>query len=390
MRTSDPVAKSTLFGTCLWFLAVVTPVMGQQAEDYTEQIAKNTKELQSYSWTQRVEIRENGEVVATRLEKLRYDLDGKLQKTSLGGDGELSSEMAKESRNLVDQGFAYTQPDPGRLGPFLQQKASIWEGRGAGAGTLRIEGQDFLQTGDQFEIRLKNERPDRVEVETEHEGTPLHIRAEFRGIPEGGPNYVARMRIAQPTKGLELVVENFDYVYNAPVASTDVSIVPPGTPVVVRLTQPLNSGTNQTGESFQAQIDEPIVIEGRTAVAAGTMAIGKLVHVEASGRTSGVAKMSLALVALVFDGDEVPFKTETLSIEAESEKGKTGRRVAGGAGIGALIGAIAGGGKGAAIGAAVGGGSGAAVSMATKGKELEFEVEQKFQFVLHEEAKISQ
>ncbi|HUV14641.1 MAG TPA: hypothetical protein VMY18_13435 [Acidobacteriota bacterium] len=380
---------SLLLGVCVFVVTLLTPAIAQKPEDFSQRIAENAKQLRSYSWTKRVEVREQGKVVATRLEKVRYDIDGKMQRTPLGGEGEISSELATESRNLVDRGFAYTQPDPLKISTFLQQKASFWEGKGAGAGTLRIEGENFLQSGDQVEIRVKNDRPDRVEVEAKHKGTDLYIRGDFRGIPEGGPNYVARMTVAYPARGLELMVENFDYVFNAPVASTDVAIIPPGTQVTVRLAQPLSSATNQTGESFQAIVDEPVVIDGRTALAAGTLAVGELVNVEASGRTSGVAKMSMVLVALVINAKETPFRTELLAIEAQSEKGKTGRRVAGGAGIGAVVGAIAGGGKGAAIGAAVGGGTGAAVSMATKGKELEFGAEQKFVFVLQEETTVS-
>lgn len=382
-------ALSILLGACFCAVALLTHAIAQQNEDYGKRIAQNAKELRAYSWTKRTEIRQQGEVVATRVEKVRYDIDGKIQRTPLGGEGEITTELVTESRNLVDRGFAYAQPDPDRISEFLQQKASFWEGKGAGAGTLRIEGEDFLQSGDQVEIRVKNDRPDRMEVEAKHKGAALYIRADFRGIPNGGPNYVARMTVANPAQGLELMVENFDYVYNAPVASTDVSIIPPGTQVQVRLTQPLSSGVNQTGESFQVIVDEPVVIDGRTAIPAGTLAVGELVNVEASGRTSGVAKISLVLTALMINEKETPFKTELLAIEAQSEKGKTGRRVAGGAGIGALVGAIAGGGKGAAIGAAVGGGTGAAVSMATKGKELEFEAEQKFIFTLQEETTVS-
>jgi len=389
MSKKNLTRLSSLLGICVCAMALLMPATAQQSEDFSQRISENAKELRSYSWTKRVEVREQGKVVATRLEKVRYDIDGKMQKTPLGGEGEISSELATESRNLVDRGFAYAQPNPARINTFLKQKASFWEGKGAGAGTLRIEGENFLQSGDQVEIRVKNDRPDRVEVEAKHKGTDLYIRGDYRGIPEGGPNYVARMTVAYPSRGLELMVENFDYVFNAPVASTDVAIIPKGTQVQVRLAQPLSSGTNQTGESFQVIVDEPVVIDGRTALAAGTVAVGELVNVEASGRTSGVAKMSMVLMALVIDEKETPFKTEALNIEAQSEKGKTGRRVAGGAGIGAVVGAIAGGGKGAAIGAAVGGGTGAAVSMATKGSELEFGAEQKFVFVLQEETTVS-
>ena len=56
--------------------------------------------------------------------------------------------------------------------------------------------------------------------------------------------------------------------------------------------------------------------------------------------------------------------------------------IAGGGGVGAVIGAIAGGGKGAAIGAIIGGGTGTTAILLTKGKQLKLEPETKINFVL--------
>ncbi|HXX27301.1 MAG TPA: hypothetical protein VEI99_02490, partial [Terriglobales bacterium] len=52
------------------------------------------------------------------------------------------------------------------------------------------------------------------------------------------------------------------------------------------------------------------------------------------------------------------------------------------AGIGALIGALAGGGKGAAIGAAAGGGVGGGVQAATKGQQIKLASETVLNFTL--------
>jgi len=126
---------SVVLGACFCAVAMLTPAIAQQNEDYGKRIAQNAKELRAYSWTKRTEIRQQGEVVATRVEKVRYDIDGKIQRTPLGGEGEITTELVTESRNLVDRGFAYAQPDPNSISTFLQQKASFWEGKGAGAGT---------------------------------------------------------------------------------------------------------------------------------------------------------------------------------------------------------------------------------------------------------------
>jgi len=58
--------------------------------------------------------------------------------------------------------------------------------------------------------------------------------------------------------------------------------------------------------------------------------------------------------------------------------------------VGAIIGGIAGGKKGAAIGAVIGGGAGTAGVLVTRGKEVEFPPETKFQFQLAQPVKITE
>jgi hypothetical protein len=80
--------------------------------------------------------------------------------------------------------------------------------------------------------------------------------------------------------------------------------------------------------------------------------------------------------------------TVTLADAISTETNKEGDTftdagmIAGGAGVGAVIGAIAGGGKGAAIGAIIGGGTGTTAVLLTKGKQLKLEPETKINFVL--------
>jgi len=78
----------------------------------------------------------------------------------------------------------------------------------------------------------------------------------------------------------------------------------------------------------------------------------------------------------------VPITTDTFAATAESSTTRDAEIVAGGAGVGAVIGAITGGGKGAGIGAITGGGAGSGVVLATRGKEIHYGPETRLNFTL--------
>jgi hypothetical protein len=168
----------------------------------------------------------------------------------------------------------------------------------------------------------------------------------------------------------------------AKVQEPKVVTIPSGTSLQVRLTNALDSGVNKTGDVFKTILDQDIVVEGKTIAPRGSILEGKLSQVAQSGRVEGRATMSLQLVNLAIANQTYPIQTGILAFEAEATKKKDATKVGVGAGVGAVIGAIAGGGKGAAIGAAVGAGAGGAAVVATRGKEVKFDAEQKLTFSL--------
>jgi len=177
----------------------------------------------------------------------------------------------------------------------------------------------------------------------------------------------------------------------APVAETTAPPKPPeprfatiadGTKIQVRLQDPLDSAINKSGDKFRTILDKDIVVDGTVVVPRGSVVDGKLTNVAQSGRVQGRAAMSMRLTSLTVRNQTYPLETDSLSFQAESTTKKDATKVGIGAGLGAVIGAIAGGGKGAAIGAAVGGGAGGATVLATRGKEVKFDAEQAFSFVL--------
>jgi len=161
-----------------------------------------------------------------------------------------------------------------------------------------------------------------------------------------------------------------------------------GVTLPVRLQTPLDTSVNKSGDTFSAVLDKDIIVDGNVVVPRGSTVEGKLSHVERAGRVEGRAAMSLQLTSLEVDGKTYALHTDILAVQAESTKKQDATKVGIGAGLGAVIGAIAGGGKGAAIGAAVGAGAGGATVIATRGKEIKFDVEQKLNFVLREDIRI--
>lgn len=160
------------------------------------------------------------------------------------------------------------------------------------------------------------------------------------------------------------------------------AVVPEGTVLQIRLAETLSSERNSSGERFRALLDEDLRVDGQLVAHEGTTIVGRLLDVEGSGRVRGRARMSLALIELRVGEQIYPIETNRITVEAEGTEGRDAKTIGGGAGLGAIIGAITGGRKGAAIGAVIGAGAGTGAVLVTKGREVEFEPEQKFAFRL--------
>jgi hypothetical protein len=159
-------------------------------------------------------------------------------------------------------------------------------------------------------------------------------------------------------------------------------LIPSGTQLRVSLIDPLSTDTNSAGDRFLASMVESVVIDGTTVLQKGTKVRGRVVGVEDSGRVKGLASIQLVLTDIMQGDRMIAITTDTFGATADSSKTRDGEIIAGGAGIGAAVGAIAGGKKGAAIGAVTGGGAGTGVVLATKGKEIHYGPETRMSFTL--------
>ncbi len=140
------------------------------------------------------------------------------------------------------------------------------------------------------------------------------------------------------------------------------SIVPAGTVLNVRTTQPLAADSSQPGMTLTGVVDDPVAVDGQVVIPRGAIAMLQVVNVERSSNMKGRDRITLKVHSIRTQSGTYPVATSQVELKGSSEGKKAAKKVIGGAAIGGALGGILGGGTGAAIGAATGGGTGAAIT----------------------------
>jgi hypothetical protein len=146
----------------------------------------------------------------------------------------------------------------------------------------------------------------------------------------------------------------------------------------------IDSSKQKAGFRFTASLETNLQAEDVVVAPRGTTIYGKLVSAESAGKMKGSSELSLELTDIMINNSTYPLLTSTYDIKGKGEGSNTAKKVVGGAGLGALIGGIAGGGKGAGIGALIGGAGGTAVAASKKGQQLSIPSETLLEFRLEQ------
>ncbi len=156
-----------------------------------------------------------------------------------------------------------------------------------------------------------------------------------------------------------------------------------GTSLAIRIDHTISVKSSHAGDGFTGEVVAPINDpNGNAVIPKGTPVAGVVTVAKKRGRFKGASELDLRLTSMTLNGARYHLRT---AARAESKKGKgkrSGALIGGGAGLGAIIGGIAGGGKGALIGGLAGGGAGTAGAAFTGNQDLVIPAESVVRFKL--------
>ncbi len=149
------------------------------------------------------------------------------------------------------------------------------------------------------------------------------------------------------------------------------AVYAPGSKIMVRLSQPLNSSTAILGQAWDGTLVNAVPIGNRVAAPAGSAADGIVSAVKRPGKLKG--KGSISLILLHANG--IAVTSDVLTRDGEGHVKSNSKIIGSTALAGAGIGGLVGGGAGALIGAAAGAGAGTAGAVATSQHKDELSAE---------------
>ena len=180
----------------------------KQKENFTEVQKQNCAELRQFEWRARTELKVKGTTANIRVETVRYDSDGRLQKQAIGNPQPEQAELMADLQQLAES-YAHMTADQLRL---LALSSSISEGEGAMEGTILVLGFNSVVSRDTVAVwadpssfRIKQSKAD-----GHYKDDVVHITIWYDALPHG-PSYPSRIELADPKREATLLMQNSNY-----------------------------------------------------------------------------------------------------------------------------------------------------------------------------------
>jgi len=206
------------------------------------------------------------------------------------------------------------------------------------------------------------------------------INGIFVGRNQGGVEFIGPDGLTQTYPSSEVAGVTFGPVTPPKPKPTPHRVsVPAGTAILVRTDEQLDTDKAYSGQVFSVTLMTDMAADGYVVAKTGTRLYGNVVEADSARRASGTSQLKLQLTQIIIHGQAIPIVTDVFDSKGKSSGKRSARRLLGGAGLGAAIGAIAG---NAGMGAAIGAVSGATLSVVQKGDQVEIPAEAQLSFTL--------
>ena len=140
--------------------------------------------------------------------------------------------------------------------------------------------------------------------------------------------------------------------------------------IPVTLETTVSSATSHPEDRVDARVRADVVSGGKVVIPAGSELRGHVVAVRRPGKVKGLAYLSMSFSELLANGKTYRIATRRIGVRGQPSHGRDAKIIGGGAGAGAVVGALVDGKGGAAKGALIGAGAGTGAVLATRGKEV--------------------
>jgi hypothetical protein len=195
-------------------LAGVLLAQAQKTQALLMALGANSKQVVAYQWKQRTTVNRNGNAIGIKIDEVRFDPSGQPQRITLVQPeqkkmGPLRAHKAAEIKSDIQQvmQLAASYTNPQELSQAIR-KGEVWEGQGS----LRVHARALILPMDEMEMIVNGATylPARIEIKTQHEGSPITITADYQQL-SNGPNMLMRMTVQVPAERIVVGVESFDF-----------------------------------------------------------------------------------------------------------------------------------------------------------------------------------
>ena len=208
-------------------LISATIFSGQGNEQFTQVLADNEKLVREYTYKQRTEVKYNGEEKVVRISQVRFEANGKREVVPTD-DPENDTTSEKLPKGPLRHAKAKAQQD--KLRDYAERLAQLFEGylpvnpqklrssfsaaqNEAQANDVALTFTNYLKSGDRIVLFLDSgtRKLKRIEITSSLDDDAVTGLAQMASAPNGA-RYPSRTEIKSPSKKLEIVRTEYDFV----------------------------------------------------------------------------------------------------------------------------------------------------------------------------------